>query len=382
VTDLLDVSPASVRDGAFSCRVVGDRAQALGHVLEQAVAGRWASPAGAAFADRVAEHLSFVRGAADRLLATSGILLRFADALEQAQQRYLIAQDACSLAEGYAEQYRLVLRTTRLTDAVAAALHRERLDWEERTTREHSTMTAVAAEWEHVEARFAAELRAVADDGIRDDGCYRFLHSAQRWADRGAVLGLVPGPQQLVTVPASAFAATASTGLSVGFRVGYGEGSWKQLGADIALNRLRTAAKVLKYGATALPRNGLAPERLSTLDRLGVGARSTARESWLGRRVPSPSGGTAKVVNPPATGPLLQRSWVTARGKAVAQLDARYRADFRVATGNGQEAKRMLVQSWALDTAARTWVGADKVVTAQDVLRGRGEERAESRRGG
>jgi hypothetical protein len=380
VTNLLDVSPASVRDGAFSCRAIGDRAEALGHLLEQAAAGRWASPAGAAFGDRVAEHLPFVRGAAERLRTTAQILLRLADALEEVQARYLLAQDAWSVADGYAEQYRLVLRTARLTDADAAALHRERLDWEGRAARHHSAMMAVAGEWTHVEARFAAELRAVADDGIRDDGTYVFLHASQRWADRGAMLGLAPGPQQLVTVPVSAFAATVSTGLSVGFKVGYGEGSWKQLGADIALNRLRTAARVLRYGATALPRNGLAPERLSTLDRLGLGARCAAREAMLGRRIAGSAGASVKVVNPPPSGSQLSRSWVTTRARAVAQLDARYRNDFRVATRGGQEAKRMLVQSWALDTAAKTWSGTEKVVAVQDALRARREERAAARR--
>ena len=374
MTSLLDVTPDGVRDGAASCRALGDRARALGHLLEQVVAGRWEGPAGRAFGDRVGEHLPFVRGAADRLVATAGILLRLAEAMDELQRRHLVAQEAWAAPSSYAEQLRLVLRTSELADAEAGALHRELLDHEEQAARAQAAMAAVDAEWEAVQRSFAAELRAVAHDGIRDDDGYRRWHWAQRRADDVAVLGLVPGPQQTVTVPASAFAATTSTAMSVGFRVAYGEGTWRGIAGDLALGRLRTAAKVLRYGATALPRNGLAPERLTVVERLAAGSRATAGETYLGRRVPASPGASAKVVNPPPTGPWLRRTLATARARAAEDFATRYGNDLAVATRGGQDAKRLLLTSWAADGVAKGVAGTGQAVTARERLRTRRQE--------
>ncbi len=254
-------------------------------------------------------------------------------------------------------------------------------DYEERRIVADAALARVADRWEGVQALYAAELRAVARDGIRDDDLYRRLHTTQRWADRGATIGLVPGPWSVVTAPASAVAATTSTGLSVGFRVAYGEGSWKDVGATIALGRLRTAAKVLKYGATALPRNGLATEEVMTAaERLRIGARRVGAETYAGRRGAGPTSGVGKVVNPPIAGSVLRRTWATARQRAAAEAERRYLADYRIATTNGSTAKRMILTSWAFDGTAKVVTVVDKGQQVRDRLRERRGTEAEERR--
>lgn len=382
MTNLLDLTPGTVRDGAASCQAIGDRAAALGRVLDHAAVGRWESPAGAAFARDVFEHLAFVRGAADRLIRTARILRRYADALEEAQGRYLVANYEWALADGYAGQLSQVLRSTRFTAADAGLVVVERDHHLAEATKARSVMTSIADEWATTEARFAAELRAVAHDGIRDGDWYRRLHARQRDADKAAMLGMVPGPQQVVTVPLSAWAASTSTVLSVGFKLGYDEGTWKGIAGGIVLNRLKTGAKVLKHGATALPKNGLAPESLTAIERLKIGSKAVAAGTYGGRGVRSASSGAAKVVNPPPTGSMLRRLGAKARQRAEAELDKRYRDDYRIATRNGQVAKRMLLTSWAADGTVKGVNAVDKVRTTKGAYDRWREDRAEARRRG
>lgn len=310
-------------------------------------ASEWDSDAGRAFA-LAAEQPQWVMAClVTRYAGAAQALATLAGALEEAQGEVSAAMSSHS--EGWRRHNVLVERLAWANGPV------EQADIERSI---HSELVIIdAAERRHAAACHRAKdadracarvLRSLAEDALDDPRGYTWLVNAGKVSSPVTTVGgFLPGKFKLIGV-AGALAGTAS---EISLLVFYDEGSWKDIGVNLAVSGMKVAGGALIAGSAAGARVLLkGGERVFTKtanpavgERIGTGARKTLddwTDGWrkkLGLKVP------VRDVVPPRQIPVSD-SWAKqARFKARTLADQKFVDGWKLATVNGRQAQTMFV---------------------------------------
>jgi hypothetical protein len=350
---------------------------------------RWDSPAGRAFAARVAELPPVLGAVAERYAAAAAVLRVFAAEFREAQdactraivlrERGIIRRDRwgeamvqAELSDAPAEQARVPELRALMVQGAAEVLEHEH---EYRRARER---------FREADQRCARSLGALLDDALTDSWQYDAVKGtasvAQHIADTAGLLALVPAFK-----PAAGPAATGAAG--VGFAAdtvlwaAYDEGSLQPLLSEAALGIVGVGAGVLRTGA----RLGAPPsaahagpsELLTPRARVAGGLRAHVKPA--NPRPPrEPSGPGA--VAPGRTG-VAPRGMGDRARRAVDRRLAAVRDDWNLATRNGADARAMLLTAYGLHAGRTAYEKAPQVTDAYERAQ-RLRERVSGRPGG
>ncbi|MGL5931073.1 MAG: hypothetical protein ACRCY8_19235 [Dermatophilaceae bacterium] len=362
---------------------LGATAAVLARLRDGAV---WDSPAGTAFGAQLQQYPRLLDRVATRQVEAVAALRELARVLEnvqrvvsplviqhrEARERYAALEEriVVALSQGGTEStppvagLRLEQQDCMRAWSGAEARHASELDW-----------LALA------HRRCAAVLRRLADDEISDSVLYRGIVGV---GSVGENLAAVPGwarrtPVLTALATAGDLMVVTSDGLLL---VGYGEGSWLELGTTAGIAGTGLVGEVFKKGAThgaELTKDGVTvTRRLSTQERVAFGAVAAARgrvDDLRARFTLRPPEVTARAFSagpPPLkpSGPWLARQVAVARtlpararARVRAEVDERFLNDWRLATANGPQARRLYASGVTLDLTARAVPVAERVVS-------------------
>ncbi|MGL5816615.1 MAG: hypothetical protein ACRCYR_03560 [Phycicoccus sp.] len=378
--------PDGVRLLAGALEWGGQRLGATAAVMARLRDGAvWDSPAGAAFGAQVQEYPRLLDRVATRQVESVAALREFARVLEQVQQVVgpLVIEHR-EAREGYAAlEDRVVVALaqggTESTPPVAGL----RLEQEDCMRRWSGAEARHAAELHRLalaHRRCAAVLRRLADDEISDSVLYRGIVGAGSVGDD---LAAIPGwarktPVLTALATAGDLMVVTTDGVLL---VGYGEGSWFELGTTAAIAGTGLVSEVFKKGATQgaqLTADGVVvTRRLSTQERVAFGAVEAARDrvddlrATFTLRPPEVMTRALSSGAPPLkpAGPWLARQVLAARtlhdrarARVRAEVDARFLDDWELATANGPAARRLYASGLTLDLAARATPVAERLI--------------------
>ena len=369
--DVVEGVAAALRDEAERI----DTAQSDLRILR--AGARWSSPAGQAFADRVAELPPVLGAVAERYAAASTTLRTFVAEFRE-------AQEACSRAIVLRE--RGVLRRDRFGEEAAVAEASGSPAELAQVPRLRELMAEGAAEvlaqeraygearerFEQADRRCARALGALLDDVLADTWQYDTVKGAGALghgvADTTGLLGLIPFCKPV----AGAVGATASgvaMGADLTVKLAYGEGEWRPLVVDAVLGAVGFGAGSLRQASRARGLPTAAHEGPTGFgtgqERLAAGIRAHATESnpWrLRGRSPGPGAdGPALPAHPRVAGSSTLRG--RAR-EAAARRVASARDDWSLAVRNGADARAMLLTAWGLEAGRTAYTKAGQVSDA------------------
>lgn len=372
--------PDAVRLLASRLTEGGARLDATAGVLLRLRAGAvWDSPAGQAFTARLGTVPGVLERVARRHAGAAVALRAFADALGEAQAVTGVALREHDEAERFHAllEDRAFALVTAGADESTADLARVRAVQREQVAVMNAARARHAAAVEALGAadrRCTGVLRALADDGLADPWGHRALHTVSDVGHGIGSLGslAVAAPE---LAPLAAVADVVGTLSDGALLVGYGDGSWSELGANAGLSAVGVAGSTLRSGATAgarLTAGGVeVTTSLSAGERLGVGAARAARDRLRAARArfappdvgpATPShllGGPAVPVAvgaAPAAGGLLARASAGLRGARAAvraRADAAFLDGWRLASAGGAGTRRMYAGGVTLELAEK-----------------------------
>ena len=369
--DVVEGVAAALRDEAVRI----DTAQSELRILR--AGARWSSPAGQAFADRVAELPPVLGAVAERYAAASTMLRTFADEFRE-------AQEACSRAIVLRE--RGVLRRDRFGEEAAVAEASGSPAELKQVPRLRELMVEGAAEvlaqeraygearerFEQADRRCARALGALVEDVLADTWQYDTVKGAGALghgvADTAGMLGLIPFCKPV----AGAVGATASgvaMGADLTVKLAYGEGEWRPLVGDAVLGAVGFGAGSLRQASRARGLPSAAHEGPTGFgtgqERLAAGIRAHATESNPWRlRGRSPGTGADGPAHP-AHRRVAGSSTLRGRAReAAARRVAAARDDWALAVLNGADARAMLFTAWGLEAGRTAYTKAGQVTDA------------------
>lgn len=378
-------SPESVRLVADRLLDSGRSLAAMSGVLATMRDGAvWDGPAGSAFGARLGAAPGVLDAAARRLVAAVVPLRALAAALEDAQhvaeragREYADAEDEYVRLEH--EAWRLVSSGTSESDPLLLALRERQRELAGTMERARARHTAAFAEFHEADRHCTRILRALADDGIADPWGYRGLQAASEaghGVGQAGLLGPVVPQSRGIGLVGEAVGTAADTALLVG----YGQGSWSQMGTSAGLYAVGFAGGSLAKGAGVGARMGSEGvevlSRVSARERLVAGAALEARRriSAVRRGLDAPPrratpsamlGGPPVPPPPPASlADRVRRAAEAARARARAAADAAFLDDWTVATAVGT--RPMYASGVTLRAAA---AGGQKAVDHRDRTR-------------
>ena len=282
-------SPDVVEGVAAALRDEAGRIDSAQSDLRALRAGaRWSSPAGLAFADRVAELPPVLGAVADRYAAAATTLRTFAAEFRE-------AQEACSRAIVLRE--RGMLRRDRYGEEAALAEASGSPAVLARVSRLRELMVEGAAEvlaqerayrearerFEQADRRCARALGALLDDVLADTWQYDTVKGAGALghgvADTAGLVGLVPFCKT-VSGAVGATAAGVALGADLTVKLAYGEGEWRPLVGDAVLSAVGFGAGSLRQASRA---RGCSQQRTR-----GPRVSAPGRNGWLPASGPTP----------------------------------------------------------------------------------------------
>lgn len=330
----------------------------------------WDGPAGEAFGARVAQAPALLDRAARRHLCAVGPLRQYADVLEEEQavvQRCVTehrdAWERVVLLEDRA--YALVTAGHEESSAEMLLLRADQQEQLETAARAEVRHHGASERLRAADARCAAMLRTLTDDGLADSLTYRGLRAAGGAGHGTGVLagmaGRVSPHAKAVGVVGDGLGSLADGALLAG----YGEGSWTEVGVSAAASVLGASGSVLRSGAKAhavvRADGAIVPVRaLSTQERLLAGAVTTARARLRATRAVfdlPPDRGTASVLvgglpPPRPAGSALRRVADAGRRTLRTQQD-RARTELSLVSSGGRPAVRMYAAGVTLQAGAK-----------------------------
>jgi hypothetical protein len=362
----------AVRALARTLRGAAAKLTSMNAVLVGIKAGAsWDSPAGELFEAAVQQSPPILDSLIDRYAGSAIALMTFADELEPAQAR---AKAAISRHQVSTREY------LRLEDLLASVMGTpDQVVVEDRQRHALQVMRSAeddhAVAWESFTAadrHLAHRLRQVAHDLLDDSAFYSVLARLDEFSQE--VSSVPPVSRRLPVLSALGTAGDLAGGVSgVALVLLYGEGSWKQVGVNVAASGTAMGAKGLKSGALAGSRpmsrladgrRAYAGEQLSTRDRFLIGTREELHRKYpkMGRTVDGhlPE---SRLVVPLATVPAMlptkgmplgekAKLWrAQARAVSQRQVDKVFLDDLRAASAGGANAQRMFVAGSTLERA-------------------------------
>lgn len=330
----------------------------------------WDGPAGQAFGARIATVPTALDRAARRHLCAAGPLREYAEVLEEEQvlvqrcvvehrdawERYDVLEDRAYalVVAGHDESSpeMLLVRADQQEQLVSAA-------------RAEARRRAAVERLRAADARCAAVLRALSADGLADGQVYRTLRATSGAGHgTGAVAGM-PGrvsPHAKLIGVVGDWVGSAADGALL---VGYGEGSWTEVGISATASALGTSGSALRAGAKAhavVRADGVVvPVRaLSTQERLLAGAVATARAKIRNTRAVftlPPERGTPRALlggsPPPRPAGSALRRVVDAGRRTVRTQQTRLRTELSLVSSGGAPAVRMYAAGVTLQAGAK-----------------------------
>lgn len=373
----LSGSPNGVRELAdrltASSRRVGDVTTVLAGLKHGAT---WVSSAGEAFGARLDEAPPLLDAVARRLGGAAVPLRELADVMEEVQRVVegairddSDAQDTYAVLEERAYALISAGEDEASPDVVAVRmLQREQVRIRERARARHA---AAMERFRGVDARCSATVRALTQDAVTDSALYRLVAGSQTVGRNLAAVGTVA-----TVVPHLRPVAAAGDVLTVAadttLLVGYGEGSWSDLGTTVGVATAGNVAGALKFAGTAGATKSASgsvftrTRRLTTQQRLAIGVTEQARakrDAIRARfRVEADDRATPNSfigVTPKPVG--SSRVWKMSREQVVARVRTTVQAKadqvfldgWRRASANGPAAQRMYATGTALDVGVK-----------------------------
>ncbi|MFC7488338.1 putative T7SS-secreted protein [Knoellia sp. CPCC 206453] len=368
----IEGNPEAVRALSRTLRAAATKLTSMNAVLVGIKAGAsWDSPSGELFEAAVRQSPPILDSLIDRYAGAAGALMTFSDELDPAQTR---ANAAISRHEGSTREY------FRLEDVLASVMGTpEQAVVEERQKHAlqamHSAQDDHTAAWKSFTAadqHLARQLRHLAHDILDDSAFYSVLAKMDEFSQE--LTYIPPVTRRFPLVSALATAGDLAGGVSgVSLLLLYGEGSWKQVGINVAASGTVMGAKGLKTGSLAASRpmsrladgkRVYAGEQLSTKDRFFIGTREELHKKYpkLGSAV-DPRVPESRMVIPlaklesmlPTKGmPLGQKAKIwRAQAKSVSQrqVDKVFLDNWRAASAGGANAQKMFVAGSTLERA-------------------------------
>lgn len=368
--ETLPGDPELVLETAGQLAATGEQLGGVRDLLLRLSTAEWDSSAGRAFGRRL-DAAPLVLAAVSRRYGEAALALRaYAVELDAAQR---LSRDAAWRRASALDAIVAVERQRASTPDEVQRRHLDALRDEHRASmvRAEQSWGTATTRFMVADARCAATLAALADDEIEDSWQYHWSHIASTSLGTASVLGGVPNPWYGITAPLSVVAGALQTGVDIGIKIVYDEGSWKEIGVGLALSATAAGAGVLKAGARAgAPFIG--PVRgLTAGERLSIGARErlwtnppwrirSASGQDVVRRLPLP--GPRHAAEPTSLG---GRAAQRARAGLDAAVERRILDDLRVATRNGPQALAFLGGSWTLEGGTKAVARARQVQAMQ-----------------
>ncbi|EAP98608.1 hypothetical protein JNB_00530 [Janibacter sp. HTCC2649] len=362
----------AVRALSRTLRAAAVKLTSMNAVLVGIKAGAsWDSPAGDLFEAAVRQSPPILDALIDRYAGTASALMTFSDELEPAQAR---ANAAASRHEASTREY------FRLEDLLASVMGTpDQVNVEDR--QRHALQAMQSAEDDHAAAwrsftaadrGLARQLRHLAHDLLDDSAFYSVLAKMDEFSEEMSYIP--PATRRFPILNALGTAGDIAGGVSgVGLRLFYGEGSWKQVGVNVAASGTLMGAKGLKSGALAGSRSmsrladgkrAYAGEQLSTKERLFIGTREELHKKYpkLGTAVEGRFPESRMVIPLPKIPSMLPTKGMPlgekakiwrSQAKAVTQrqVDKVFLDDLRAASAGGPNAQRMFVAGSTLERA-------------------------------
>ena len=383
ILEPLSGSPSGVRELAdrltASSRRVGDVTTVLAGLKRGAT---WVGSSGEAFGARLDEAPPLLDAVARRLGGAAVPLRELADAMEEAQRVVegairddSEAEDTYVVLEDRAYALIVAGSDEASPDVVAVrALQRDQVRIRDSARARHA---AAMERFRAVDARCSAAVRALTQDAVTDSVLYRLVAGGQTVGRNLAAVGTV------VTVapclrPVAAAGDVLNLAADTTLLVGYGEGSWSDLGTTVAMAGASNVAGALKIAGTAGATKSASgsffssTRRLTTQQRLALGVTQQARAKRDAIRArfrveaddrATPTRFLEVTPRPVHTTPV----WKVSREQAVARVRtaAQVKADqvfldgWRRASANGPAAQKMYATGTALDVGVKV---APKVI--------------------
>ncbi len=344
-----------VRDLAAHLRARAQRMADLAGLLMRLreASTAWESPAGVAFAGRLAGLPPSLDLVVDRYSAAAAALIDLAEVLGREQP----VIQAC-VEEDIDARRRILLLEDELARLAAGGLGRGDPRYEvlfadqrrqvARAQEARARHTAAWARFTAADTRCADRLVAAARDRLQDTLAYRTVRGAGQVADGVAALGalgaLHPGFKAAGVIGAAAGGVSDAVML-----LAYDEGSWGEFAADAVFAATTGTGSALKAGSALTG-------QLSRAERIRAGVATATRtkvEGVLGPLRLTPFarvGATGPVLPAIATGGSFSARGLLTKGVNAARsaLDRALLDDWRLAVRNGRDAKVHFVTGEAL----------------------------------
>lgn len=337
-------------------------AATLGRMRDGAV---WDGPAGEAFGARIGAAPGVLDAAARRFLGAVAPLRAHAGVLEEqqavAQRAVLVHREAWEVYD-HLETRAVTLLDSGLDESAQALLVVRQAQQEEVASagRAEAAHAGALEALRASDARCAAVLEALARDGIGDPVVYRGLRLASEVGHGAGYLAMTPVKVCRPLAVAGTVGEGVGTVADGVLLVGYGEGSWTDVGIGAATTALGASGESLrlasKSGATVLPNGAVVARSLTVEERLrqGVVAMARARVAAAAERFGRPVAHAPERLAASRWAAPVQGTGVrNAVRRAVRHRLHRVDTELQLVTAGGRTTERMYAGGVALEAASK-----------------------------